>query len=650
MVQIQGSKVFNEQYQDIYFSSDDGMAESDYVFLQGNDLSGRFSQWNKSRAFQIAELGFGTGLNFVLTRRLFLQKAPKSARLHFISFESHLPSPAMCRRSIALFSDLKQDAALLRKKLRGVLQKDSGCHTLDFGRVRLTLFLGDARQTIHSFEAKCDAWFLDGFAPAKNPELWTSSLLREVRLRCVPGATVSSFTAAGEVRRTLDECGFQVKRISGFGRKKHMIRARLPGPNAAPAINGTGNRPTIHVVGAGLAGMATAFAFRRRGYAVNVYEEQRQVAPGASGNLAGMAAAALTAEPTAASLVSLRSQSLFISWALHAEGSWKKLGMIRKKENPERYARSLQTHALSHAYVSKKRKELLMGWAGSIAPAELCRFYLNACVGPGFKLSTNYSVQPDEVEKSRKKGDVWILCVSNDLHDFPVTQFIPFKPVRGQVIHIPVREGQALRWPMTNQIYAVPVPSDGKRIVLGATFDMHLHQRHRLAERDAYLLAQMKANLPELFARYPSAAEAALALEQIIDTGDRAAPQDDTELPLEGRVGFRSQSRDYLPVCGEVPVSSEFVARYGDYYRLSGRQKQAMDPVSESDRIPRIKGLFVNACHGSRGITTSFLAAEVLASEISGEDLPLEKELRFEIDPARFLWRLVRLPPERRPK
>ncbi|MCB1168954.1 MAG: tRNA (5-methylaminomethyl-2-thiouridine)(34)-methyltransferase MnmD [Leptospiraceae bacterium] len=687
MVQIQGSRVFNEQYQDIYFSSEDGMAESDYVFLQGNDLPHRFSHWNSKRAFQIGELGFGTGLNFVMTRRLFLNRAPESARLHFISFESHLPSPAMCRRSLSLFPDLKEDASLLRKKLRGVLQKDSGCHTLDFGRVRLTLFLGDARQTIQSFAGRCDAWYLDGFAPAKNPELWSPELLKEVQLRCVPGATASSFTAAGEVRRLLAERGFQVERIAGFGRKKHMIRAVLTGgPSAAaenPANPGDGpslrngtspgdgghgeaegvlnagaknprarQRPVVHIVGAGLAGLATAFAFRRRGFATIVYEKASDVAAGASGNLAGMAAAALTTEPTAASLISLRSQSLFISWAMDQDRSWRKLGMIRKKENADRYVRSIESHGLSHAFYSKARHELLMGWAGSVAPAILCKFYLEACRGPEFEFRPDYRVRPEEVEESRLKGDIWILCASNDLHAFQDTRFIPFKPVRGQVIHIPQSEdeGQRLRWPLTNQIYAVPVPSNPLQLVLGATFDMHLDQPHRLAVRDAYLLEEMKNKLPELFDALPAVRSASEALQSRAETkaGSNAGELGHGEFPLEGRVGFRCQSRDYLPVCGQVPDFDQFLARHGEYYRLSAQKKQSMDLVRESESLPRRKGVYVNACHGSRGITTSFLAAEVLASEISGEDVPLEKELRFEIDPVRFLWRLVRQPPERR--
>ena len=243
MIQIQDGKVFNSQFEDIYFSQEDGAAESDYVFLQGNDLSRRFSNLNAYECFSVGELGFGTGLNFVLTRKLFLNRAPATTRLHFYSFEIDLPSPGMCRRSLNLFSELDRDATLLRRKLRGVLQKNTGMHTLymDEGRVRLTLILGDARKEIHQLNASCEAWFLDGFAPARNPELWQDGLFREIALRSESGATFSSFTAAGAVRKALADAGFQVERVPGYGRKKHMIRGRYEGLSRIPEVTRPAN-------------------------------------------------------------------------------------------------------------------------------------------------------------------------------------------------------------------------------------------------------------------------------------------------------------------------------------------------------------------------------------------------------------------------
>lgn len=668
-IQIKDGRVFNEKYRDIYFSAEDGMAESEFVFLQGNDLRRRFQDWHHGRAFCIGELGFGTGLNFVLASKLFTECAPSGARLHYLSFESSLPAPAECRRSISLFPSLRSHASLLRRKLRGVLQRHSGIHTLDFHRIRLTLILGDAREQIHRMQARCHAWFLDGFAPSRNPELWERSLLQEVFRKSEPGATFASYTAAGVVRKDLQDSGFVVERLPGFGRKKHMIRGHRP-PNSQESgresahLSGVGpasgaGSSTVHIAGAGLAGLATAHAFRRRGYEVHLYDSADRIASGASGNLAGMAAPTLTAEPTSGSLVSLRAQGLFVSWAMDqgdqaskSGNPWHRLGMVRKREQWDRYRRAISSHGLAGVYsrssTPDSAAETLVGWAGAISPEGLCGHYLQACEGAGFHLHLNHPVDEQRILQSLACGETWILCHAHSLKDIQATRFIPHRPVRGQVVHIPAipaipeipgqavtvppgQTGRRFHWPITNQIYAVPAPSKSSTYVLGATFDMHLKETERLPDRDRYLIEELQIKLPDL---WDSLSE---DLKQSLRNGN-----------TEGRVGFRCQSRDYLPVCGQIPDASDFLEKHGDFYKTAGREKKAMDYVRRSADCRRMPGLFVNSCHGSRGITTSYLGAEIVASLIAGEAIPLERDLLYALDPIRFLWRQVRQPPQNR--
>ena len=203
----------SRQFDDPYFSLDNGLEETRHVFLAGNDLPARFTD-----GFQIAELGFGTGLNFLVTLAAWRQSGT-AGRFHFTSFEAFPMAPADRERALAAFPEL----GALRDELTRALAAALGPH--DFGDATLTIVLGDARQTLpaKSFAA---AWFLDGFSPAKNPELWGEGLLAEVGRLTRPGGTAATYTAAGHVRRALADAGFDVTRVAGYGRKRHMTRAR----------------------------------------------------------------------------------------------------------------------------------------------------------------------------------------------------------------------------------------------------------------------------------------------------------------------------------------------------------------------------------------------------------------------------------------
>lgn len=194
----------SSQFDDPYFSLGNGRAETEHVFLAGNDLPQRFTD-----GFHIAELGFGTGLNF-LTALAAFRASGCGGTLYFTSFEAFPMSDADRRQALTQYPDLP--AAALHGADDAVL----------------SVVLGDARETLASWEGRADAWFLDGFSPAKNPELWEAALLQQVANHTKPGGTAATYTAAGFVRRNLEQAGFTVSRAPGFGRKRHMTRAVLP--------------------------------------------------------------------------------------------------------------------------------------------------------------------------------------------------------------------------------------------------------------------------------------------------------------------------------------------------------------------------------------------------------------------------------------
>lgn len=206
----------SQRFGDPYFSADGGLDETAHVFHHGNDLPARLQD-----GFHIAETGFGTGLNLLATMQLW-QSLSRPGTLRFTSFEVFPLSPDEMARSHAAFPALADLSASFRTLWA------TGARRFTLNRTQVHVIEGDARQTLPAWVDRADAWFLDGFSPAKNPELWSDTLLSEVAAHTAPGGTFATYTAAGSVRRALAAAGFQVDRVPGFGRKRHMTKGRLP--------------------------------------------------------------------------------------------------------------------------------------------------------------------------------------------------------------------------------------------------------------------------------------------------------------------------------------------------------------------------------------------------------------------------------------
>ncbi len=211
-----GAVPVSKRFDDPYFSLDNGLDETRYVFLQGNGLPARFCD-----GFHVAELGFGTGLSFLATLQAW-EAAGCAGKLHFTSFEAFPITSADMSKALAAFDG----AGLKADVLSAVWTPQGGVFDVT-PAVRLHVVIGDARETVARWQARADAWYLDGFSPAKNPELWDARLMSDVAARTVPGGSFATYTAAGFVRRGLTEAGFEVERIAGFGRKRHMSRGVL---------------------------------------------------------------------------------------------------------------------------------------------------------------------------------------------------------------------------------------------------------------------------------------------------------------------------------------------------------------------------------------------------------------------------------------
>ena len=206
-----GETPISTRFDDPYFSLDGGLAETAHVFHAGNGLPERLRP-----GFHIAELGFGTGLNLLATALLCTE-----CQIFFTSFEAYPLTPAQTARALQAFPTLEP----LSQPLLNALTQHQTQFTI--GQITVDLRLGDAGQTVPHWDKRADAWFLDGFSPAKNPALWLPDLMHQIALHTAPSGTFATYTAAGHVRRSLQAAGFTVQRCPGYGRKRHMTSGRL---------------------------------------------------------------------------------------------------------------------------------------------------------------------------------------------------------------------------------------------------------------------------------------------------------------------------------------------------------------------------------------------------------------------------------------
>ena len=221
--QLSKLQPYSVLFQDVYYSSDNGLLETDYVFLQGNQLSSRWQQLENT-TFTIIETGFGTALNFLSAAQLWLRFAPKEAVLHFISTEKYPLKPQEMAKALQAWPELtKLSAQFLEQYQQSDQTEAQETFALFDNRVKLTLLYGDATASLATTEFVADAWFLDGFSPAKNPDMWQTALFTEMARLSKTGTTFATFTSAGVVKRGLQATGFTVHKRSGFGKKREML-------------------------------------------------------------------------------------------------------------------------------------------------------------------------------------------------------------------------------------------------------------------------------------------------------------------------------------------------------------------------------------------------------------------------------------------
>lgn len=617
---------FSSAYGDVYHPAQGGPAQARHVFLAGNGLPER---WRGRDRFVVLETGFGLGLNFLATWQAWRDTPERSRRLHFVSFEKHPFTAADLATAHRAWPGFTQLAAELRERWPPLTPGIHRIH-LDRRRVILTLVFADAATALRSVDAAVDAFYLDGFSPARNPELWSPATCRALARLAAPGATLATWSVAGHLRAALADAEFDLERRPGFAGKRQMLcghfRSRRPDRHAPPA-----ERRAL-VIGAGIAGSTAAHALAGAGWEVTVLEAADEPAAGASGNLAGVLRPLPSADDNR--LSRLTRAGFLATRALLGElpeVRWAPCGVVHLGREPAHEAQQRRAvEALGWPpellrYLDRDAATALLarpvstgGWwfptGGWVQPPSLCRAALAAYPE---RIALRCGVAVNRLEQARTADGVvtWRALASDGrvIAEAPVAviaagaaaprlaplAWLPQRAARGQVSHLPAPAVPAPDVVVCKLGYVAPAV-DGL-VLAGATLQAGDDDpAPRLADH-AENLARLELMLPGFTAGVDPAA-------------------------LAGRVGFRPMSPDRLPIAGPVPATAQAAAAT----RLAA--------------LARLPGLWCMQGFGARGIVWSALTADLLVSRLEGEPLPLENDLVDAVDPGRF--RLARKRPE----
>ncbi|MFI9458864.1 FAD-dependent 5-carboxymethylaminomethyl-2-thiouridine(34) oxidoreductase MnmC [Acinetobacter sp. NPDC052428] len=595
----------SKQFGDVYFSKDNGLLETRHVFLNGNDLSTRLADLKPFEYFCVGETGFGTGLNILALWQLWQQVRPDNhSHLHAISVEKFPLSKADLIRALNAWPELKPLADQLISQYPMPI---AGCHRLSFPKERfsLDLWLGDAHDVFPVIEktAPVNAWFLDGFAPSCNPDMWEENVLNNIVRLSEIGTTFASFSVAGVLKRGLKNHGISISRPRGFKHKREMLKAIWnPAEETESSLiqeitqkkterdTETNIRPSqIAVIGAGIAGLSTAWAFAQRGHQVTIYDQSAPLSGGSGNPLALLNPKLCPVEQSAEHLMTLAWQ--------HALNHYQKFKAFRPIQvnqlalkNPEQLlgladeypeeilaVQDTESQELQTAFPSLKLLE-----AGAVSPHQL-RDEILQNVNIRYKQAKishiEAATKPQLFSDEQDLGefDHVIVCTARETAQF-FADYPALKPIRGQVSWMN-NQAQPLSQNIAYSYGGYCMQLDAEHLILGASFYPGRDDIEVLAEDHVHNYELIHSVFPEYAQSLAST-----------DT-------------WQGRASVRAQSQDYFPLLGKMKADEEI-------YSFAGL--------------------------GSKGFLFAPLCSEILAAQILGEACPVPSSLVKKLSVTRF--------------
>jgi tRNA 5-methylaminomethyl-2-thiouridine biosynthesis bifunctional protein len=628
---------FSEKFGDVFHSAESGPDQARHVFLRGNGLPAR---WAGTNVFTIVETGFGLGLNFMATWAAWRSDPKRSERLHFVSVERH---PFVREDLSALHARYPEFSAQSAEICAAWPPAIAGMHRLhlDDGRITLTLVFADVIDALRDLRLGADAFYLDGFAPDHNPEMWSPAVMKALARLARPGATLATYTTARAVRDALAAAGFVVEKTIGYGRKREMLMGRFAprwSTRHPPPERVEWPERNALIVGAGLAGAAIAERLASRGWQVDILDRNGAAAGGASGLYAGVLQPHLSRDDC---ILSRFTRAGFLYAHSHRRSMnvdepalpRPPCGVLRIADDANHEARMAEDVA-ALAYPAEYAQLISCDAASSRAgrpvsaggwwipmgdwarPAAVVRAQLAGAARaqtPAPRITLHR-----EVAALRRLGERWCAIDASgvEIASAPVVVLanacdaarlvdlapVPLQRIAGQLTLFPASSG-APRTVVCGRGYVLP-EIEGN-VVTGASYDLDNDAMQPDDARHGANLRRAERLLPGITAH--------------VDMKS-----------LRGEVGVRCVAGDRMPMVGPV-VDMERAREIAD--TLSG---------AHASDMPRLPGLFCAIAFASRGLAWTALAAECVASQIEGEPLPLETALVDAIDPGRFAVKRAR--------
>lgn len=654
---------YSEKFNDIYFDTESGYQQSEHVFIKGNNIAENLIRGAKE--FTIAETGFGTGLNFLLTLKLYkkLAQSHQLPVLHFISTEKYPLTKKQLVKSLASLNALTDekdeliacypDSPVYLSELQGELQPRQKAECLFFdNKIKLTIFFDDSTAALNAIklprkqQGLVDAWYLDGFSPARNPEMWQDALFAEMARLSKPQATVSTFTIAGFIRRGLEQVGFRLEKKQYLGNKNEI----LTGKYQQNKLQGKGYqlRPQItkpqhvSIIGGGIASACAAYLLTKNGIKVTLYCKDIKVAQGASSNAIGALFPLIHQQQDDISLFYQKAFSVALNFynELDAQGyhfshNWCGLLEISYKTSLEKRQQAFdkiqawpselvtsldKLQASQQAQIPLEHGGLFFPQSGWIAPQELVEQLLKAAAHTNrLRIETSTQVssisqQDDDswrlkTNKGEFNASVLVFCGGADGIKINTIDDLPLSSVRGQITSMKTNKHLGkLNTVICHKGYLTP---EHKGIhCIGATFDKNSFDTVPRDEDDLYNLTMLEKCLPELSANISS--------WQLSDIVSRKAR-------------LRCMTPDHLPMVGAMPNIKEHIANY--QHLAKDKNWRFYQPA------PQIKNLYLLTGLGARGLCTAPLLAQILTADLTGAPYPIDSDMLFNLSPNRFVIR-----------
>ena len=637
---------YSEMFDDIYYSSNkgediSGESEFNHVFFKNNGLPER---WNKKNNFVIAELGFGSGLNCLLTIREWLKHVAENSHenkcLHYIAIEKYPLAPKTIVDFISRYPELKVFCDELLENYPPAVESSHSRRLFD-GKVVIHYKFMDVSEALKNQRLKVDAWYLDGFSPAKNDQMWSESLFLKLAQNSHDRTTCSTYTAAGYVKRNLINAGFKVSKVAGYGKKRDMLIAAYQGhvnrslkykdkPWFQNVNTAVVKNKKATVIGAGIAGLSVAHALIKRGWWVTIIDREEDVAKATSSNPVAIVYPRLSVNNKVDTdfyvaaycyavyeLNRLQQASQEKFWfdtgVLQSYDKTRITEIVNQFQFNEEFL-SVGQALIDNSADAGEQVFVELKKAGVVLPKVLCDLLKDECKAKlTFKQanvteikSINGHWQCLSKTELVEKSEVLIMANGAAINEIESLLQFPVEKVRGQVIALAEKAcSKRLGQTINANVYLTPFINGAHH--LGASYS-----------RENYSAVIDDEESKSLLAKLANGDGNVINVEEF-SQGDI----------VDAWVGFRAMPPDRVPIVGIVPDVDFYNDEYADI--CHGKKDRSYLPATSKE------GLYVTYAHGSRGFTSCFLSAEIIAAQINNEPVPVSQEMVEYLSPSRFI-------------